>query len=63
MFFLCDAYMSTCAVQHDANKAVSAVLLLVERCTACLDASAHPIIGHSINSRSLVGFLLLLGSG
>ena len=29
VFFLCDAYLAACAVQHDANRATSAVVLFL----------------------------------
>ena len=32
VFFLCVAYMAACAVQHDANRATSAVVLLFVVC-------------------------------
>ena len=32
VFFLCDAYMAACAIQHDANRATSAIVLLFVVC-------------------------------
>ena len=29
VFFVCDAYMAACAVQHDVNRATSTVVLLL----------------------------------
>lgn len=29
MFFVCDAYMAACVVQHDANRATSAGVMLL----------------------------------
>ncbi|VAH82620.1 unnamed protein product [Triticum turgidum subsp. durum] len=36
------------------QRATLAALQFVERCAACLDASAHPIIGHLIQNGSLI---------
>ena len=66
VFFLCDAYMAACAVQHDANRATSAVVLLlfvVCPVLACIVASfSSCIIMCSVMIWLLLPYNLLLHS-